>query len=174
MKRLSFYLNVLVNFLLVSLGATLILKISEISKMILAKLGLIHSKIPTSENPIPENAVVLILLAFISTLLLFYMLWLILKFRKTIYNFKTDSIFSEKNSSVFNTVGKGLIYYSAIKFIIKLVEKSFDELVVGESLTRNWGRNMGTSIVESIPLLVIALFLLIIAQLIKDGYQLKN
>ena len=89
--------------------------------------------------------------------------------------FKTDTIFTEKNSAIFRKVANGLIAYSVLIFFIRLIEKSFEiTLEYGISASYTLGKNFGTALSGRISLLVIAIFLLIIAQLFKEGYRLKQ
>lgn len=169
MEKLSFYLKLLVNFLLTIVILSLILTASKWSKLILEKYELIDLTTSVSET---QNE--LILITGLSFLFLIYLLWLILKFRKMVYSIKSTSLFSEKNEIVFRLVGKGLIYYSIGMYILSFAKKALGPANPQESSAYNLGTYFGTGLRIVIPYLVIALFMLIIAQLIKDGYHLKN
>jgi len=123
-----------------------------------------------------ENSWILMLLIPLLTVILQgYIFWLLLKFRKVIPEFITDTIFTEKNSTIFRKVGNGLIIYSVLIFFIRLIEKCFEiTLEYSVSASYTLSKNFGTVLSGRISLLVIAIFLLIIAKLIKEGYQLKN
>ncbi|MEP2278223.1 DUF2975 domain-containing protein [Maribacter sp.] len=115
------------------------------------------------------------ILVIFNLILLSYVLWLLIKFRKTIYTLHTDSVFSAKNGFSFTAIGRGLLFYSAGIFIIRVFENILNKPAVkGESVAYNFGRDFGAALSDRIPLLVIAFFLLIVAQLIKEGYDLKQ
>ncbi|MBU2900882.1 DUF2975 domain-containing protein [Maribacter dokdonensis] len=169
MKNLLTALKWLINFLIFSVLISIILNIGELSKYILTKFNLIHYS--GEEN----SLLLMFLIPLLTVLLQGYIFWLLLKFRKVIPEFKTDTIFSEKNSAIFRKVGNGLIAYSVLIFFIRLIEKSFEITVeYGVSASYTLGKNFGTVLSGRISLLIIAIFLLIIARLIKEGYQLKQ
>tara|TARA_R110000737_G_scaffold44675_1_gene64913 strand:- start:45 stop:569 length:525 start_codon:yes stop_codon:yes gene_type:complete len=168
MKNLFIPFKFFVNLLILSLVAAILDKGGSLSKLLLNTFNLLESSTKI------ESSTISLTLILSNLLLLSYVLWLIIKFRKVIYSLKTDSIFSEKNSRIFKTVGRGLIFYSIGIFIIRVIENTLGDVVVGESVAYNFGRNIGATLSDRIPLLVIAFFLLIVAQLINEGYQLKN
>ncbi len=168
MKNLSSSFKILVNFLIFAVCGTLLVKVVTLSK-------LIHLKFYSLESSDTVNTYWSLFLTMLTVALLSYMFWLLLKFRKTIYSIKAESFFSKQNSTIFKTVGKGLIYYSIGIFIIRVFENSFEKVsVIGQSVAYNMGKNVGAAIADRIPLLLIAFFILIIAKLIEDGYQLKK
>lgn len=169
MKSLLTALKWLINFLIFSVLISIIINLGELSKYVLTKYDLLQY---SGE----ENSWILMLLIPLPTVLLQgYIFWLLLKFRKVIPEFKTDTIFTEKNSAIFRKVGNGLIAYSVLIFFIRLIEKSYEiTLEYGVSASYTLGKNFGTALSGRISLLVIAIFLLIIAQLIKEGYRLKQ
>ncbi len=169
MKNLSITFKFLVNFLIFSIVIVILEKIASVSKLILNAFNLIQSSVEI------ETSNTSWLLIITNLFLLSYVLWLLIKFRRVIYSLETNSIFSEKNSGIFKTVGRGLIFYSIGIFIIRVIENTLGEVVVvGESVAYNFGRNIGATLSDRIPLLVIAFFLLIVAQLINEGYHLTN
>jgi hypothetical protein len=116
-----------------------------------------------------------LILIICNLILLIYVLGLLIKFRRTIYTLHTDSIFSESNGIIFKTVGRGILFYSIGIFIIRVIENILiTSGIAKESAAYNLGRDFGAALSDRIPLLVIAFFLLIVAQLIKDGYDLKQ
>jgi len=169
MKNLLTALKWLINFLIFSVLISIIINLGELSKYVLTKFDLL-------QYSGDENSWILMVLIPLPTVLLQgYIIWLLLKFRKVIPEFKTDTIFTEKNSAIFRKVGNGLIAYSVLIFFIRLIEKSFEiTLEYGVSASYTLGKNFGTALSGRISLLVIAIFLLIIAQLIKEGYRLKQ
>ena len=105
--------------------------------------------------------------------------WLRLKLRKTVYDSESKSLFSKENKSIFKQVGNGFIYYSIAIFIVRIVEKLSGQMEnTNDSSAYNLGYTLGHSIGElisgRIPLLVIGIFILILADLIQDGYDLKQ
>lgn len=169
MKNLLTALKWLINFLIFSVLISIIINLGGLSKYVLTKFDLL-------QYSGDENSWILMVLIPLPTVLLQgYIIWLLLKFRKVIPEFKTDTIFTEKNSAIFRKVGNGLIAYSVLIFFIRLIEKSFEiTLEYGISASYTLGKNFGTALSGRISLLVIAIFLLIIAQLIKEGYRLKQ
>lgn len=111
---------------------------------------------------------------FISIGLLVYLFWLIMKFRKMLYVSNKTSFFSEKNAIISQNLGTGLIYYCILKFFLEVISNSIDEFSGLRVFGENLGERLLTALFERIPLLLIALFILIIAQLIKEGYTLKQ
>jgi hypothetical protein len=169
MKNLSIAFKFLINFLIFIVVIAVLGKAGLSSKLLLNAFNLLES------SPKIESSTTSLILILSNLLLLSYVLWLLIKFRRVIYRLKTNSIFSEKNSRIFKTVGMGLIFYSIGIFIIRVIENTLGEVIVlEESVAYNFGRNIGATLSDRIPLLVIAFFLLIVAQLINEGYQLKN
>ncbi|WP_286814831.1 MULTISPECIES: hypothetical protein [unclassified Maribacter] len=155
MKNLLTALKWLINFLIFSVLISIIINLGELSKYVLTKFDLL-------QYSGDENSWILMVLIPLPTVLLQgYIIWLLLKFRKVIPEFKTDTIFTEKNSAIFRKVGNGLIAYSVLIFFIRLIEKSFEiTLEYGVSASYTLGKNFGTALSGRISLLVIAIFLL--------------
>ncbi|MGB5554820.1 MAG: DUF2975 domain-containing protein [Flavobacteriaceae bacterium] len=169
MKKLYTTFKYFVNFLVFSIVINLLTKVASLSQLVIQRFNLSHSSTDLDSSSINW------LLTITTIILLSYMLWLLLKFRKAIYDAKENSIFTKKNSIIFKLVGKGLILYSVFIFILRIVENSLSKVaVLGESTAYNFGRKVGAALGDRIPLLIIAFFLLIVAQLIKEGYQLKD
>ncbi|MDF4203535.1 DUF2975 domain-containing protein [Maribacter sp. SA7] len=169
MKSLLTALKWLINFLIFSVLISIILNLGDLSKYVLTKFDLLQYS--GEEN----SWILMLLIPLLTVLLQGYIFWLLFKLRKVIPGFKTDTIFTEKNSAIFRKVGNGLITYSVLIFFIRLIEKSFEiTLEYGVSASYTLGKNFGTALSGRISLLVIAIFLLIIAQLIKEGYRLKQ
>ena len=103
MRNLLTALKWLINFLIFSVLISIIINLGELSKYVFTKFDLLQY---SGE----ENSWILMLLIPLLTILLQgYIFWLLLKFRKVIPEFKTDTIFTEKNSAIFRKVGNGLI-----------------------------------------------------------------
>lgn len=173
MKKSVTYLKYIVNFLLIAITLELILKGSKFPLIILAKLGLMHRYAPTDFSNLD------IILMTINFIMLIYMACLLLKLRKTVYDSDSKSLFSKQNKSIFKKVGVGIIYYSIAIFIIRALELYFDEIRINDnpsaySLGYSLGYHLGELIGGRIPLLVIGIFILILADLIQDGYEIKQ
>ena len=117
MKNLLTALKWLINFLIFSVLISIIINLGELSKYVLTKFDLL-------QYSGDENSWILMVLIPLPTVLLQgYIIWLLLKFRKVIPEFKTDTIFTEKNSAIFRKVGNGLIAYSVCFSFIYLRQK---------------------------------------------------
>jgi len=170
MKKLSFYLKLIINCLLIVSVLALIYKAGKIAKLVLLKFNLmIHPNIT-----VPEYGNISILIFIIKTGLLIYLLTLSLKFRNMVYKTGTSSFFTEKNGQIFQTVGNGLIYYGVARVLINVIEHFFEFYSNKNPNLYNIKFVEEVSFFNSIPIFLIAIFLLIIAHLIKDGYRLKN
>jgi hypothetical protein len=157
-KAFKFFVNLLIFTVIIS---------------ILDKGGSLLKYLNSSSNIISSNSN--LILVIFNLILLSYALWLLIKFRKTIYTLHTGSVFSTKNGFSFTSIGRGLLFYSAGIFFIRVFENILNKPAVkGESIAYNLGRDFGAALSDRIPLLVIAFFLLIVAQLIKEGYHLKQ
>jgi hypothetical protein len=99
------------------------------------------------------------------------MLWLLFKFSKITFGDKTDIVFSKKNGKIFEALGNGLLYYSIGIFSIILIKSGIEKVAFLKELK---AYNLNVTFSELFPLIVIAIFILIISQLIKDGYELRK
>lgn len=173
MKKSITYLKYIVNFLLIALALDIISKGLKFPLIILSTFDLIH------ENPTTDFSSTDTVLLTINFILLIYMGWLLLKLRKTVYGSESKSLFSKENKSIFKKVGVGIIYYSIAIFIIRALELYSDKIGINDnpsafSFGYNLGYHLGELIGSRIPLLVIGIFILILADLIQDGYEIKQ
>ncbi len=173
MKKSTTYLKYIVNFLLIAITLEIVLKGLKLPPIILSKFDLIH------QNPSTDFSNLDIILLTINLILLMYMGWLLLKLRKTVYNSKTSSLFSKQNKLIFQNVGMGIIYYSIAIFIIRVLKLYSENIGITDTPSAyNFGYSLGYNLGElfggRIPLLVIGIFILILADLIQDGYDLKQ
>ena len=177
MKKSITYLKYIVNFLLIALALDILSTGLKFPLIILAKFNLIHEYTPSDFNILD------IILLTINLILLMYMGWLLLKLRKTVHNPESKSLFSKENKSIFKKVGKGFIYYSIAIFIIRVLELYSENTDITNnpsahdfvySSNYSLGYHMGEAIGGRIPGLVIGIFILILADLIQDGYHLKE
>ena len=169
MKKSTTYLKYIVNFLLIALALDILSKALKFPLIVLTKFDLVHENTPSDFSTLD------IILLTINLILLIYMGWLLLKLRKTVYDSESKSLFSKANKSIFKQVGNGLIYYSIAIFIVRIVEKLSGQIEnINDSSAYLFGHNIGELISGRIPLLVIGIFILILADLIQDGYDLKQ
>lgn len=173
MKKSTTYLKYIVNFLLIALALDILSKGLKFPLIILAKFNLIHQYYPTDFSSLD------IILLTIHLILLMYIGWLLLKLRKTVYDSESKSLFSKENKLIFKKVGTGFIYYSIAIFIIRALELYSDNIEITDNPSAydfgyNLGYHLGKLIGDSIPGMVIGIFILILADLIQDGYHLKE
>jgi len=170
MAKLSFYLKILVNVFLLGIAFQIIRHAVKVLHYIYNGLfDPIYSAGDIIANPVSNS-----LVSLFKLMLFIYLLWLFLKFRKVVYQMRGDTIFFKKNQEMFYRIGRGTIYYSIGMFLVQLVQKFLENSVTEKSVAYTLGYNLGESLGDRIPLLILALFLLIIAELISDGYQLKK
>ncbi|HKL90894.1 MAG TPA: DUF2975 domain-containing protein [Allomuricauda sp.] len=169
MKKSTTYLKYIVNFLLIALALDILSKGLKFPMIVLAKFDLIH------EYPSTGFSSLDIILLTSNLILLVYMGWLLLTLRKTVYDSESTSLFSKENKFIFKRVGNGFIYYSIAIFLVRLVENYSGQTGgINDSSSYLFGYNIGQLIRDRIPLLVIGIFILILADLIRDGYDLKQ
>jgi hypothetical protein len=72
---------------------------------------------------------------------------------------------------IFEALGNGLLYYSIEIFSIILIKSGLEKVAFLKELK---AYNLNVTFSELFPLIVIAIFILIISQLIKDGYELRK
>lgn len=114
-------------------------------------------------------------LLFIDFLLSFYLLWLLLQFGKLFYSAKPSSFFSTKNGKIFEIIGKGMILYTALILPVRILLSSFEKNTeFGDLINYSLERNIIEVINAHYPSLIIAVFILIISHLIRDGRLLKK
>lgn len=167
MNKLQSILNVLISIWIIGIFLKLLKEVGVLYKHI-------HSRI-FDPNIISSTSYSLILVSFAFICLLIYMLWHLRKFKKVVKKSKNTSLFNNSNHKAFHSVGMAFIYYTAARFIIRIVEFMLSNVDDSQqSIAYQFGRNIGEGVSNHFPLLIVALFLLIIAELIKDGYQLKK
>ncbi|WP_418888249.1 DUF2975 domain-containing protein [Maribacter arcticus] len=72
---------------------------------------------------------------------------------------------------IFEALGNGLLYYSIEIFSIILIKSGLEKVAFLKELK---AYNLNVTFSELFTLIVIAIFILIISQLIKDGYELRK
>ncbi|NND79813.1 MAG: DUF2975 domain-containing protein [Maribacter sp.] len=167
MSKLQSILNVLIYVWIIGVFLKLLKEVGILYKHI-------HSRIFDS-NIISSSSFSMILVSMAFICLLIYMLWHLRNFKKVVKKSKNTSLFNNSNYKAFHSVGMAFIYYTVARFTIRIVEFMLSNVDEGQqSIAYQFGRNIGEGVSNQFPLLIVALFLLIIAELIKDGYQLKK
>ncbi|MDA9089880.1 DUF2975 domain-containing protein [Maribacter arcticus] len=78
---------------------------------------------------------------------------------------------------IFEALGNGLLYYSIEIFSIILIKSGLEKVAFLKelkALKALKAYNLNVTFSELFTLIVIAIFILIISQLIKDGYELRK
>lgn len=109
-----------------------------------------------------------------NAILLSYILYKLIKFEKVLNEISKKPLFNKENGAAFFSIGMAFIYYSILKFILQLIQVFSNSRNTEEFSLNDSGQKFGEAIGSSFPLLTLALFLLIIANLMKDGYELKK
>ncbi|NNK10443.1 MAG: DUF2975 domain-containing protein [Flavobacteriaceae bacterium] len=115
-----------------------------------------------------------ITIAFLNSVLAIYILIHFLKFIKVLKRISEKVLFSKENGKAFFKIGRALVYYSLLKFVVGFINFISTSVLHEDLHPYKIGVALGEQIRFRIPLLGIAMFLLIIAKLMKDGYELKN
>tara|TARA_R110000744_G_C19265779_1_gene551864 strand:- start:548 stop:874 length:327 start_codon:yes stop_codon:yes gene_type:complete len=100
-----------------------------------------------------------------------YMLWLLFKFSKITFGDNTDLLFTKKNGKIFEALGNGFLVYSIGIISIILIKTGLENVAFFRELK---AYNLNITFSEIFPLIIIAIFIRIISQLIKDGYELRK
>ncbi|WP_339836362.1 DUF2975 domain-containing protein [uncultured Maribacter sp.] len=161
--------SILINFLyFIVLFSIFGLAISIIDKTYLFTKSLLTQFNTLSSFSKNYNVTILQLFSFTEILLMIYMLWLLFKVNKITYGDNSNLFFSKKNGKIFKLLGSGLIYYAIGFFLINIISSAMIKFgLLGEY-------NQNVTLSELIYLVVIAIFILIISKIIKDGYELKK
>jgi len=80
-------------------------------------------------------------------------------------------LFEDFLVKIFEALGNGLLYYSIGIFSIILIKSGLEKVAFLKELK---AYNLNVIISELFTLIVIVIFILIISQLIKDGYELRK
>ena len=81
---------------------------------------------------------------------------------------KSNLFFTKKNDKIFELLGSGLIYYSIGFISINIISSGLVKFGIFEEA------NLNVNLSELIYLIVIAIFMLIISKILKNGYELKK
>ena len=129
-----------------------------------------HDLVFFSDHNFESNLTLII--ALVNAALSSYILFHLFKFIKALKGISEKALFSKENGEAFFAIGKAFIYYSIFKFIVGIASSISIENEVFNPY--NFGRMFGEQLGARLPLLIFALFVLIISKLMKDGYELKN
>ncbi|WP_408045987.1 DUF2975 domain-containing protein [Tenacibaculum crassostreae] len=123
------------------------------------------------------------LLNFIALALVLYFIYLILEFRKVIFKFSKNSVFTQENSQRLRKVGRGLVIYGSIILCITIIlGLAIDGSNSGINANSNpafsigyiFGYTIGASISKVLPIFVVALFVQFISFLVVKGNVLQE
>ena len=168
MKTILKFLNVFILIFIISLIVDAFGKLYSIIHYLLDNSDKI--KIDETIFPTQWSNLSIILYIVIGSILLLFLAYLALIFRRVIKSFSRNSYFSGKNVTQLFNVGKGLIIYGLGVFILTLILNFFSI----EFSPYNFGRVIGMSLAKSIPVFIFSSFALLIASIIKKGNVLKN
>lgn len=121
-------------------------------------------------------------LSLIALVLMGYVMFLLVEFRKVIFNFSKDSVFTKENSDRLRKVGKGLIIYGIIVLcfttVLGLIIESGSTLNLSSDPAYSsgyiFGYTVGASINKVLPIFVVALFVKFISFIVVKGNVLKE
>ena len=168
--------------------------ISVIVKSSEKLLNVIHYVIYRGEKPrvfklkIPESwdDIYYYFLIAIALGLAIYLIYLIVMFRKVIFNFSKDYVFTKENSERLRQVGKGLVIYGLVvlgfTMILEVIinDKPILDISSDPSVRRGYafgykvGYAIGTSISKVLPIFVIALFVQFTSFIVVKGNVLQE
>ena len=153
-------------------------------KLITALLTIPHDLIYSENNSIAQlflnktneypNVVTELFFRAIKLFLLLYILLKFIDFKSIIPNLKNKILFTTKNNRVFKQLGKALVIFSIVLFILKVVERIFKSPIEHKLDAVYIINIIIESFVKRMPLVIMGLFLLIIAKLINEGFELKE
>lgn len=119
-----------------------------------------------------------VILTISNLILLIYILTRLWKFERVLNTFSSKTLFSKENGASFKSIGVAFVWYTILKFLIEFFEKVSGLDLQSKSNPYDNGYDVGfiigELIVERIPLLIFAMFLLIISKLMNEGYKLKH
>lgn len=125
-----------------------------------------------------------LLVSVFSCALLMYLFFLLNLFRSVVQGLVKNQIFISKNAEQLVKISKGLLLFGIMLFLIQLVLRmvqSFPEFSISDPAYSDayiLGYKIGVSInlllSTGFPIFIYALFIFIIAKLIKEGHLLKQ
>jgi len=155
MKRLTTLLYIILCFYILS-GVLVIIRIlSEL-------YALFDIYISESNLDLTEIIFSILKLGFII-----YLTYHIYRFSRTVNRFNEKSFFNKENGTSFKRTGKAIVQFVIINLISSFIYAGIDK-------TDGDLSKLPEEFIANIVLLMMALFLLIISNLIQNGYQLKK
>ncbi|APG66054.1 hypothetical protein LPB136_12045 [Tenacibaculum todarodis] len=118
------------------------------------------------------------LLSVVVLILVGYLIYLAIEFRKVFFKFSNEEVFTKENSERLRKIGKGLIIYATIHVIFELV-LGFSNVIQLPNETAygsgyNVGKVLGIVIRERLPLFLVALFVQFISFIVVKGSIIKQ
>ncbi|OSY88656.1 hypothetical protein WH52_02965 [Tenacibaculum holothuriorum] len=183
MKKVLSILKLFCTLLVISVGFKFLEKLFE----------MIHYAVYGGKRPevfkvvIPEdwNVGVYYFLTIMSLLVIAYLIYLIVVFRKVIFNFSKDKVFTRENSERLNSVGKGLIVYGILFLVFSVFLNMAYVFQLNESInpmgydlakskSYNLGAALGRSVRGNLAVFVVALFIQFISFIVVKGNELQE
>jgi hypothetical protein len=115
-----------------------------------------------------DNNIFYRLFPLTEILLKVYMLCILFNVNKIKCGTKSNLFFTKKNGKIFELLGSSLIYYSVGFISINMISSGMVKYGILEEA------NLNVNLSELIYLIVIAIFMLIISKILKNGYELKK
>lgn len=165
----KFPFSILINFLYILLLLSIFsLVISIIDKTYTLGTNLLYleNSLGTLNNN--DNNIFYRLFPLTEILLKVYMLCILFNVNKIKCGTKSNLFFTKKNGKIFELLGSGLIYYSIGFISINIISSGLVKFGIFEEV------NLNVNLSELIYLIVIAIFMLIISKILKNGYELKK
>ena len=125
-------------------------------------------------------------LSFVGLVLMGCLIYLIIEFRKVIFNFSKENVFTKENCERLRRVGKGLVIYGGVilvfTIVLSLITRSQPDLSsisdpavkYGYSIGYTFGFIIGTAISKVLPVFVVALFVQFISFIVVKGNLLQE
>ncbi|WP_338356075.1 DUF2975 domain-containing protein [Yeosuana marina] len=126
-----------------------------------------------------------LIVSVVSCAILIYLFFLLYVFRKVIQGLIKNQLFISENAEQLVKISKGLFFFGVVLFLIQFVlrmTQSFPAVAVNKGLAYSASYDLGYKIGVTInlllsngfPIFIYALFIFIIAKLIKEGNLLKQ
>jgi len=180
MKSTLNILKIFCTLLVVSVGLSFFEKLYKVIHYVF--YGGRKIKVFKLEIPVSWNDEYYYFLSLVALVLMGYVMFLLVEFRKVIFNFSKNSVFTKENSDRLRKVGKGLIIYGIIILCFTTV---LGLIIEGDSILSSssdpayssgyiFGYTVGASINKVLPIFVVALFVQFISFIVGKGNVLKE
>lgn len=168
MKRFYFYLQILTYFLVLVASLQSIILLKEI--------------MPLLWHPFEIQLSITFIIPAIKITLLCYLIYILVGVYSMAKSDSEKGIFSIKNINGFKRFGKACIFYTILKLGLDYFENWSDPNLFSKiengstayTLGYNIGYTLGETLSSQMPMLLLALFFFMLAELAKDGYQIKK